>query len=50
MRAYCAIKGAGWLFPGDRDEGSDAVGMEDLSSLGREAQEVVKHPVAVLCK
>ena len=50
MRVYCAIKGADWLFPGDRDKGSDALGVEGISSLGREAEEVVKHPIAVLCE
>ena len=41
MRVYCAIKGAGWLFPGDGDKGSDAVGVEGLSSLGRDAEQVI---------
>ena len=50
MCVYCAITGACWLFPGDRDEGSDTLGVEGLSSLGREAEQVVKHPIAVLCE
>ena len=50
MRVYCAIKGVGWLFPGDRDEGSDALGVEGLSSLGWDAEQVIEDPFAVLCK
>ena len=47
MRVYCAIKGVGWLFPGDRDEGSDALGMEGLSNFGWDAEQVIEDPIAV---
>ena len=48
MRVYCAITGACWLFPGDRDEGSDTLGVEGLSGLLRNAEQVIEDPVAVL--